>query len=235
MDDLLPRILNVVVNIGLIYVLLFFTILIHEAGHYFAMDCCDVKVEHMCIGIGPALYGSGKTPEDSWFLIRLFPLGGGVRIDDEGFDNKSLPAQFFMLGAGVLANAWIIAILGADSISGFFRLLLDVFLACFFLLMSAIDTLLNKSIWDLSPLSMDQMDFVSSNNAIAEWFVKLNLSIIAFNMLPIPPLDGGRMCLSVLGWIFPKSIAKPVGIVVMIIGAIYLFIQFIFSIFSWFR
>lgn len=53
---------------------LFFLILFHELGHFFAAKICKVKVESFSIGFGPVLLH--KTFKGTDWRLSLFPLGG---------------------------------------------------------------------------------------------------------------------------------------------------------------
>jgi len=57
-------------------------------------------------------------------------------------------------------------------------------------------------------------------NAIFQYLVRLNISLMIFNLLPIPPLDGG----AVLAWFLPRSMHHVVDFLARYGGFILLFL-----------
>lgn len=77
-------------------VVLGFLILIHEGGHFFAARWARVWVHEFAIGFGPAVWK--RKAKETLYAIRLFPLGGYVRMAGEtepapASDKKSASGQ----------------------------------------------------------------------------------------------------------------------------------------------
>jgi membrane-associated protease RseP (regulator of RpoE activity) len=53
-------------------------VLIHESGHFFTAKAFGIKVEEFFVGFGPRLWSTRKG--DTEYGVKLFPLGGYVRI-----------------------------------------------------------------------------------------------------------------------------------------------------------
>lgn len=90
--------------------LLGFLVLIHEGGHFIVAKLCKVKVHDFAIGFGPIILKKKKG--DTLYSLRLFPLGGFVRMEgeeklseDEGsFSKKSVPQRIAIVMAGATVN-----------------------------------------------------------------------------------------------------------------------------------
>lgn len=79
-------------------------VFVHEMGHYLAARQVGVLVERFSIGFGrPLLKWVSKKSGTEW-VVAAIPLGGYVKMDDAGFEQKSLSARSWVVFAGPLAN-----------------------------------------------------------------------------------------------------------------------------------
>ena len=84
--------------------------MIHEGGHFIAAKKCGVMVEEFAIGMGPKLWGKQKG--ETFYSIRLFPIGGYCKMLDEdkeatserGFNSVSVWKRMIIVLAGVFMN-----------------------------------------------------------------------------------------------------------------------------------
>lgn len=100
---------------AVIYLLGVFVLLVavHELGHLWAARWFKMKVEEFAIGIGPVLARLWRGRDGALYTIRVFPVGGFVRIagmaPDErdiegGFMSKPLHARALTILAGPVAS-----------------------------------------------------------------------------------------------------------------------------------
>lgn len=87
---------EVLVTVG--YVLLgllalMFMIVIHEAGHYLAGKLLGFRIMEFAIGFGPAIFKKKNKKNGEIFSVRIIPLGGFCRFEDED-DSSSSPTAF---------------------------------------------------------------------------------------------------------------------------------------------
>ncbi|MBS1160944.1 MAG: Peptidase putative rane-associated zinc metallopeptidase [Proteobacteria bacterium] len=91
-------------------------IVVHEFGHYVAARLCGVKVLRFSLGFGPVLWQKKLGREQTEWAVSIFPLGGYVKMLDEGedevaadqldraFNRQSVGKRSLIVGAGPLAN-----------------------------------------------------------------------------------------------------------------------------------
>lgn len=201
----------VVIVIGLL-------IAIHEYGHLWAAKLCRIPVRRFSIGFGPKLFGFEIAETSYWFS--LIPLGGYVLPALEDTDFRQLPTYkriTFALG-GPLANI-IGAFLGLFMI-GLSQLSLGPMQAVSFaatqLMIGVQQQLhgLSTLFVDLGQLSgivgmvaVGGAQFGSTLADLLTFSVLINISLAVLNLLPLPPLDGGRILFCVLEKIY-RPIAK---------------------------
>lgn len=209
-------------------------IFVHECGHLIASLLFGVKVRQFLMGFGPALWQrSCKLPGRTQPLkisIRPIWLGGGVDIEEAEFLRLSRTKQILTLLAGPVANlvaAWLaIVASGSMLVAITVRSFIDVFKGA---LMAATEgaKLISRTTvvslhevgklarGDISGISGPVGLVASAREAPASFvfwlsvFVGLNIGIGIFNLLPIPPLDGGR----ILTLFLPPKIRKGVALI----------------------
>ena len=215
--------------------LLSFLILIHEAGHFFVAKACKVKVNEFAIGFGPTiLKKQGKT---TLYALRLIPLGGFVNLegeeedsDQEGsFSKTSVPRRIAIVAAGGLTNI-IFGLLSFFILSIIFYLSEKPeanFLASILyglentgtyvgLVFEGLGKLFTGSIGInqlTGPIGISGM--VAKTSGLFD-FVNLlsviSLSLGITNLLPLLPLDGGKIVIYIIEAIRKKPMKKNIEI-----------------------
>lgn len=191
-------------------------IAIHEYGHLLAAKLCGIPVKRFSIGFGPKVL-EVKLGETSYWLSWI-PIGGYVLPAIEPDDFRELPAYkriVFAIG-GPMAN--VIAAFMGLFLLGLAQFNLPVFGATSF---AAIQlwTGLQQQIAGLSAVTdVEQLtgivgivavggaQFGSTLTSLLTFSVLINLSLAVMNLLPLPPLDGGRILFCVL-----EKIYRPVA------------------------
>ncbi len=92
------------------------TVFIHELGHFIFAKKAGIYVYEFSIGMGPVLYKRKSKKDETYYCIRLFPIGGFVSMagedvsidksipDDKQLFNKPWLSRFLVIIAGVTFN-----------------------------------------------------------------------------------------------------------------------------------
>lgn len=185
-------------------------VLIHEGGHFIAARCMGLPVARFSVGYGPALWKFNRRGVE--YRLSVVPWGGYLLLGlEKPLDYLELPLgkRLIFSLAGPLAN-----IITAVLLFALFNVLVDGFS------LAGVLTMPFTMTWDmlLEILKGYSVMFSQPENTsgvvgiVAEGgrfmdrgllyglyfhaFVSLNLAL--FNLLPIPPLDGGKMCLDLV-------------------------------------
>src|SRR3990170_190277 len=206
---------------------------IHEFGHAVSAIICEVPIKTINIGIPiwPKFKFKYKNIDITftpWIIL------GFVQLDDEKLNNLHFLKRIVVYTSGPLSNIFAflatVTILAGpkEALSGFV-----VFLADF---INIIGSLLSGSgasdVEILSPIGIIDVgqQMLSENGVFVGLLVlwlSLNIGVAFLNLLPIPPLDGGKTFLSILSGVFgdtPKS--KMASQIVEVIFTLVLIIAF---------
>ncbi|MHC1745356.1 MAG: site-2 protease family protein [Syntrophobacteraceae bacterium] len=207
-------------------VLLGAVILVHELGHLVAAKCSKIPVERFSIGFGPRLFGIKWDETD--YCLSLLPLGGYVLPlvqDHDEFSRFPLRSRIaFCLGGPLfnLIGAWV-CLMVANGLSAHTSVL-SVAGESFVEMLRLMHGML-VSIPELFR-HPDRLSGIvgivaaggrSAQAGIAwaaSFWVLLNVNLAVFNLLPLPPLDGGKIVFSVLEAIWKplKRLQVPVAV-----------------------
>ena len=195
---------------GIAVVILGLLILIHELGHLAAAKWAKIPIERFSVGFGPRLWGFKKSGTDYW--LALIPFGGYVlpRVRDTK-ELSVFPLSrrvLFCLGGPAanimaalvclsVANSLIHGLSWTSTVTGPFLGLCTAAGQ----IVSAIPVACKdpgnlSGIVGIVALAGQKIGTDIARLFIFAAFMNLNLAI--FNMLPIPPLDGGRIAWSIL-------------------------------------
>jgi regulator of sigma E protease len=198
--------LAVIVVLGLL-------IAIHEFGHLLAAKLCRIPVERFSIGFGPRLTGF-KAGETSYWLSAI-PLGGYVlpALNEQQFRRLPLYKVILFALGGPVANI-VAAYLGL-VVLGRVQYSLSAFDAFSFatqnlwMNLQQMGQAILMLFGDLGEVSgivgiiaIGGSQFGASLAGLLAFSVAINLNLAIFNLLPIPPLDGGRIVFSILEKIY---------------------------------
>lgn len=222
--------LSFLLNAIKIIFLLGFLVLIHEGGHFIVAKLCKVKVNEFAIGFGPTILS--KTKGDTKYAIHLIPLGGFVsmegeeeRSDVEGsFSNASVLKRIAIVFAGGAVNVifgllvyFILISSLTDLHYGFINT--GNFIVAIFNSLKEIFT---------GNINVNQMagivgisDIVIKTSGIYEYIYMLaiiSLSLGITNLLPFPPLDGGKILIYVIEAVRKKPMKEKIEIQLQILG-----------------
>jgi regulator of sigma E protease len=197
-------------------VLLGAVILLHELGHLVAAKCFKIPVERFSVGFGPRLLGIKHDETD--YCLSLLPLGGYVlpRVTDpEDFSRYPLHSRIAFCLGGPFANLLgALICLAAVKGLGSHGSSLSAASASF----AELSRLTHQVLASL-PVLFSHPDRLSGIVGIvaaggrsaqagiawaASFWVLLNVNLAVLNLLPLPPLDGGKIVFSLL-----EAVCKP--------------------------
>ena len=178
-------------------------IAIHEMGHLLAAKWCGIPIERFSVGFGPRLFGFTRGETAYW--LSLVPIGGYVlpALDEDAFRRLPLHKSVLFALGGPAANI-VAAYLGLVAFGGVSfataRLWVDVqsmghAIGMLFMGMGEISGLVGM-------VAIGGSQFGSSLAGVLAFSVAINLNLAIFNLLPFPPLDGGRVAFSLLQRIY---------------------------------
>jgi len=201
---------------------------IHELGHAIAAILVGVEVKRFSIGIGPGI--SFKVPFLNKLILSPFVIGGFVEIDEESAAQKSFWKKFFISVNGMVANVLLaialLVIWGADFLKAVL-LSLKIWLWGWPLTIQAF-TSGQATANDMSgPIGIGEM-LTSTTYEYIMMLALINLAVAMFNLLPLPPLDGGRILVHVVEKIFGAKRANKFNSIMTIVGVMLLIALMIF-------
>jgi len=200
--------------------LLGFLVLIHESGHFFVAKLCKVRVNEFAIGFGPTIWS--KQGKITKYALRLIPLGGFVSMEGEeerstkegSFSEASVLKRIAIVMAGGLVNI-IFAIVVFWCLSASYVGIQNAFYNVVYFIKAMFDSIVQIFTGNVT---VDQMmgpvgisSVVSQTNGFADFIYILSvisLSLGVTNLLPFPPLDGGKVVLLIIEGIRRKPISQ---------------------------
>jgi regulator of sigma E protease len=200
------------------YLIVFCTIsliiTLHELGHLLAAKRLGIPIARFSIGFGPKLWGFKMGETEYWFS--MFPCGGYVMPaleNEEAFDKIPLKSRIIFSLAGPVAN--VLGALLCLSLMNIVKLGFSVN-SVIYLPVEQIGNMMMQ-ICTAIPLLFSQPQHLSGIVGIVavggahvglnfvkllQFSVLLNMNLAVFNLLPILPLDGGKIVMGVLRKIY---------------------------------
>jgi membrane-associated protease RseP (regulator of RpoE activity) len=159
---------------------LLMTLMVHELGHLLAARWCGVRVLSISIGVGPELCGFTDRFGTRWRLAAL-PLGGSL-----GMRDKALSAEQPLASQANFSDAFSAKPIKQQA---------TIYLAgpVFSLLLAGGLVGVLLSLYGQDALHVTKLD--RSDIVACLMVSELSLFIGVLNLLPFPPLDGGRLLL----------------------------------------
>lgn len=220
--------------------LLGFLVFIHESGHFLVAKLCKIRVNEFAIGFGPTIWKKqGKVTK---YALRLIPLGGFVSMEGEderstkegSFSEASVLKRIAIVLAGGLVNI-IFAIIVFWLLSAYYVGFVNAFYNVGYYLKSVFESIIQLFTGNVT---VDQMmgpvgisSVVSQTSGIADFIYILSvisLSLGVTNLLPFPPLDGGKVVLLIIEGIRRKPFSQKFELALQSVGFLILIMLSVF-------
>ena len=229
------------INLIKIAFLLGFLIIIHEGGHFLVAKLCKVKVNEFAIGFGPILLQ--KQGKETKYVLRLIPLGGFVNMEGEeehsdkegSFSKASISKRIAIVLAGGMVNI-LFGILTYFIIIASYTNIANAVEALKLFGISMLDSL--KMLFNGTAFKEEQlMGIVGISEIVVETkgiinyiylIAVISVSLGVTNLLPIPPLDGGKIVLLIIEAIRKKPLKENLEIKIQMAGFVLMIILTIF-------
>ena len=223
--------ISVLISAIKIIVLLGFLIGIHEAGHFVVAKLCKVRVNEFAIGFGPTIWQ--KRGVETKYALRLIPLGGFVSMEGEeersdaagSFSNASIPKRIAIVAAGAIVNIIFAVILyfiiALSFLHNFSEAALSTgeFIGITF---ESLNMLFTGSIGVdqfMGPVGISQVIVQTSGFRDFLYMMALiSMSLGVTNLIPFPPLDGGKVLFLVIEAIRRKPIKQETEVKIQLLG-----------------
>ena len=223
--------MSVIITIIKIVIILGFLVLIHETGHFLVARLCKIKVNEFAIGFGPLIWS--KETEKTKYSLRLIPLGGYVnmlgeeeRSKEEGsFSEASIPKRIAIVAAGGLVNilfAILLFIVLATIITGSFTMAISSTGNFIMSMVESIKLLFTGGVTVdnlMGPIGISEV--VSQTSSLIDFFyimALISMSLGVTNLLPFPPLDGGKILIYIIEAIRRKPLKENFELKLQMIG-----------------
>lgn len=208
-----------------------FLVLIHETGHFLVARLCRVKVKEFAIGFGPTIWK--KQGKETKYALRLIPVGGFVsmegeeeRSDEEGsFSKSSIPKRIAIVAAGGVVNiifALIVYVALMTVMTGDFGKAIALAGDFAFSIVESLKLLFSGGVTVdqlMGPVGISEV--VAQTTGIAEFvyiLALISMSLGVTNLLPFPPLDGGKVVLLLIEAIRRKPLKESTEIKIQMLG-----------------
>ncbi len=237
MLELLLAIIKTLILLGIL-------VIVHEGGHFVIAKLCKIRVNEFSIGFGKILYSKQKG--ETKYCLRLIPLGGFVNMegeeepsDEEGsFSNASTLKKIAIVSAGAIVNILFGILVYFLLIT--FHYGIEIAIKSIFNYIGALGESIKilvtggTTIDDLSgPVGIASI--VSQTSNITDFVYLLSvisLSLGITNLIPIPPLDGGKILIYIIEFIKRKPIKKETSLKIQMAGFMFIIGLSVFVMFN---
>mgnify|MGYP001625183168 FL=1 len=237
--------MGIIITVLKIVIILGFLVLIHETGHFLVARLCKVKVNEFAIGFGPVIWQKETTRTK--YALRLIPLGGFVsmlgeeeRSDEEGsFSKASIPKRIAIVAAGGVVNiifAIILYIILATIITGNFGIAISGAGNFIMAMVESIKMIFTGGVTvnDLmGPIGISEV--VAQTSTTIDFFyimALISMSLGVTNLLPFPPLDGGKILIYIIEAIRRKPLKEDFELKLQMAGFLLLIMLSVFVAFN---
>ncbi len=207
-----------------------FTLIIgvHEFGHALCAWLCGCKIKSFSIGFGPGITFR-NVPMVNRLIIAPILLGGYVQLEDTTLEGKRFWQKMLFFSAGMIANVltatFILACLGQNIFGALAQCAGGWLLGWpqFFGMLFS-DQMSGAQFSDgvTGPIGIAQL-LISRKYNYFKVLAFLNVAVAMFNLLPIPPLDGGHMLRLVVEKIIGKKWTTRIFTVATVVGVVALY------------
>ncbi len=225
---------SVIIAIIKTLVLLGILVIIHEGGHFVVAKLCNIKVNEFSVGFGKTIWS--KQGKETKYSLRLIPLGGFVSMegedenseDERAFNKAGILKKIAVVTAGPIVNivfgilVYFILILVNYGV----QVALSSTVNFMGALVQSVKILFTggATIDDLSgPVGIASI--VSQTSTIIDFVYLLSvisLSLGITNLLPIPPLDGGKLLIYLIEWIKRKPLREETSLKIQMLGFLFI-------------
>jgi membrane-associated protease RseP (regulator of RpoE activity) len=224
-----------------IIILLGFLVLIHEGGHFLVAKLFKIKVNEFAIGFGPTIFTKEKG--ETKYALRLIPLGGFVSMEGEeersekegSFSMASVPKRIAIVAAGGLVNIifgiLLYYIISSISLNSMYYGVIDTkdFMMS---ILESLKLLFTGNVFAEQMVGIVGIsDIVVNTTGIMQYLyimALISVSLGTTNLLPFPPLDGGKIVIYLIEFVRRKPLKEETelkiqtwGFAILIALAIY--------------
>lgn len=223
--------MGIIITALKIIIILGFLVLIHETGHFLVARLCKIRVNEFAIGFGPLIWK--KETKNTKYAIRLIPLGGYVsmlgeeeRSEEEGsFSSASIPKKIAIVAAGGLVNiifAIIIYIILVAIVTGSLEAAISSTGNFIYAMWESIKLIFTGGVSVdnlMGPIGISEV--VAQTSSLIDFLyimALISMSLGVTNLLPFPPLDGGKILIYIIEAIRRKPLKQAFELKLQMIG-----------------